>query len=1033
MTATTTSLPAWWQVMPPHRDIRTNKRLDESIFAADLGMVIRGTAPADYQDPVRFFAGTFLSAGLSALLADVTRELAGTGAGNRIVQIETPFGGGKTHTLLALYHLVTNGNAVLGRPELRELLCGAGLADAPDARVAAIVGTDLSAAEPEARPDGTRLHTLWGQVAYQLGGPAGYAIVRRADELRLAPGADALRAVLALGPALILMDELVNYVVGAAAVPVGDTTLKDQTIAFLQQLTAAVAQTPRTVFLLTIPGSQTELYGQAAQDLQQTLFNAAGQVAEIVGRVQTVRTPVQGDDIYEVLRRRLLEQPPDERARRARDDTARRVAEAYVRLYRDAPHDVPQEVREPAYVERMVRVYPFHPDVVRLLYERWGTLPDFQRTRGALRILGMALANLFAANQNVPLVLPAHLDLAPGDLRNELVRVLDNPTFHNVLDSDIAGAGAKTRGIDAGMGREHARFAPAVCAATTIFLWSHSGAATETKGATEAQIRVGVLEPGMQPAIVGNVLNEFRRRLWYLHDTDSTYRFDTQANLNRVIVQKEEGVTAAVARRAVEERLQARVAAAPRGGRPGPGSLTLGGAAAAPADARPYLFPRETQDVADIASLGIVLLHPGQHAPAGAGADKLPPFVPQVLRSYGVRPRQYGNALVVLVPDSALVAEADKAAKRLLALRAAANDAQLALPAHQRQELQRMLADAESAFPQECARIYRTVVVPAGQEQGGLEAFDLGLRAFTGGATLWDDAFAHLASKERYLTSLAPMLLLGERFGVWPRDAAWVSTQRLWDAFTQFPHLPLLAGKGVLVGAIERGATEGVLGYAVGDEAGPPFPSGRFGAHNAALTVEIAPTAFAVTADYAREQIVPKTDPVREIPGEVLLGPSIWPPGSQRRGLPELWNAVVDHYAPQPIAGPEVLTAAICRGVAEGRFSVAIDGGAPVTVPGDLDAARLGARFGVEVARPSKIARKETRFLTIDVQGVEVGQLSKVIQGAIVPLTKGGAKVILRLVIDADNPNGIDPAVLDLTIKETFNQLGLAPDYRQDG
>ncbi|MDP9372702.1 MAG: DUF499 domain-containing protein, partial [Chloroflexota bacterium] len=565
MTATMTSLPTWWQVMPPHRDIRTNKRLNESIFAADLGSVVRGDAPADYQDPVRFFAGTFLSTGLSALLADVLRELAGTGAGNRIVQIETPFGGGKTHTLLALYHLVTSGNIVLGRPELQDLLRSAGLTGAPAARVAAAVGTDLSAAEPEKRPDGTRLHTLWGQVAYQLGGREGYELVRRADELRLAPGADALRAVLALGPALILMDELVNYVVGAAAVPVGDTTLKDQTIAFLQQLTTAVAQTPRAVFLLTIPGSQTELYGQAAKDLQQQLFNAAGQVAEIVGRVQTVRTPVQGDDIYEVLRRRLLEGPADERARRERDGRARRVAEAYVAMYREIPNDVPQEVQEPAYVERMIRAYPFHPDVVRILYERWGTLPDFQRTRGALRILGMALANLFAANQSVPLVLPAHLDLAPGDLRNELVRVLDNPTFHNVLDSDIAGSGAKTVQIDGGMGREHARFAPAVRAATTIFLWSFSGAATETRGATEAQIRIGALEPGMQPAIVGNVLNEFRRRLWYLHETDNTYRFDTQANLNRVIVQKEEGVTAAAARRAVEERIQGLVAAAPKG------------------------------------------------------------------------------------------------------------------------------------------------------------------------------------------------------------------------------------------------------------------------------------------------------------------------------------------------------------------------------------------------------------------------------------------------------------------------------------
>lgn len=1034
MTGPLINVPTWWHVMPPHRDIKTHKRLDESIFAADLGQVVRGAAHADYQDPLRFFAGTFLSTGLSALLADVLRELAGTGAGNRIIQIETPFGGGKTHTLLALYHLVTSGNAVLTRPELKELLREAGLTEAPAARVATIVGTDPSVIQPQESPDGTRLHTLWGRIAHQLGGREGYELVRGADELRLAPGADALRAVLALGPALILMDELVNYVVSAAAVPVGDTTLKDQTIAFLQQLTSAVAQTPRAAFLLTIPGSQTELYGQAAQDLQQTLFNAAGQVAEIVGRVQTVRTPVQGDDIYEVLRRRLLEQPADERARRERDATARRVAEAYVRMYNEIPNDVPQEAREPAYVERMVRAYPFHPDVVRLLYERWGTLPDFQRTRGALRILGMALAGLFAANRSVPLVLPAHIDLAPGDLRNELVRVLDNPTFHNVLDSDIAGAGAKTKGIDDGMGREHARFAPAVRAATTIFLWSHSGAATETKGATEAQIRVGTLEPGMQPAIVGNVLDEFRRRLWYLHEDDRTYRFDTRANLNRVIVQKEEGVAAAAARRAVEEQLASLVSGtAPRGRARGVGPLG-GMVVGAPADARTYVFPGETQDVADVAAVGIVLLNPKDHAPTGAAADRLPPFVAQVLRRYGERPRQHGNALVVLVPDSALVAEADKAAKRLLALRAANNDAQLSLPEGQRRELKGLLEAAERAFPQECARVYRTVVVPAGQEGGGLEAFDLGLRAYATGATLWDDAFAYLATKERYLTSVAPLLLLSDRFGVWPRDATHVSTQRLWDSFVQFPHLPLLAGKQVLVAAIARGADEGLLGYAVGDEAGPPFARGRFGGHNADLTVEIAPTAFAVTADYARDNLVPVVGEVREIPTDLLLDPAIWPQGSQRRGLPEIWNAVTNHYAPRPIAGPEVLAAAVYRGVADRRFSVAIDGGSAATAPGDLDAARLAARVGVELARRTDDrVPKVTRFLTIDARNIEVTQLSKIVTGAIVPLAKGGAKVTLRLVIDADAPGGIDPTVLDLTIKETFNQLGLTPDYRQEG
>jgi hypothetical protein len=1025
-----TTLPAWWQVMLPHRDIRNNKRLDESIFAADLGQVVRGAASNDYVDPIRFFASTYLTAGLTALLADVLRELSGGGSGNRIIQIETPFGGGKTHTLLALYHLIRHREDVIRRPEIAALLNSIGLRNVPDASVAPIVGTDLSTVEAEQQPDGTQIHTLWGHLAYELGGKAGYERIRRADEKRVAPGANVLRELLATGPAkLILMDELVNYIVPAGAITVGTTTLKDQTIAFLQQLTQAVAHTPRAMLLLTIPGSQTELYGQAAKDLQQQVFTAASQTAEVVGRVQTVRTPVQGDDIYEVLRRRLLEQPVSDAAREERERKARTIARAYVQMYRESPQDFPQEVQEQAYIERMVRAYPFHPDVVRVLYERWGTLPDFQRTRGALRILGMTLADLFANNSHEPIILPSHLNLVPGDLRNELVRVLDNSAFNNVLDSDIAGPGAKAVEIDNAMGREHGRFRPAVRTATTIFLWSFSGGTSLTKGANEAQIRAGVLSPDMQGAIVGNVLNEFRRRLWYLHEENNTYRFDTQANLNRVIVQKEESVNAQTARAFVEEQVKTLVTAPTRRNTSGP----LFSSTQAPGDARPYLFPRNSQDVADIASVGIVVLRPSQHAPDNDSITDLPPIVNEIMHRYGERPRQYRNTLVVLVPDAAQVTAAEKSARRLLALKAAAADTQLTLPDHQREELRHQIEAATDAFPQEVGRIYRTAVVSASQEEGGMKRLRLGSRPYVKGATLWDDAFALLASEERYLTTLAPSLLANNYFGIWPRGVGYVSTQKLWDAFTQFPHLPMLAGKHVLVNSIATGCDGGVLGYAVGDAEGPPFAAGRFGKHNSTLQVDIAPTSWLLTAEEARKRIIPKSDPVREIPPELLIDPAMWPSGSQRRPLASIWAAIENHYAPRSVDGLHVLSAALHAGVAQGFFRVSINSGEPGTDLSGIDITRLRNLNDIELVRTTPPPPERPRFLEIDVRNVDPTHLSKIMTGVIVPLRNQGASVTLRLVIDADAPEGIAPEVMELTIKETFKQLGLTPDYKQSG
>ena len=391
------------------------------------------------------------------------------------------------------------------------------------------------------------------------------------------------------------------------------------------------------------------------------------------------------------------------------------------------------------------------------------------------------------------------------------------------------------------------------------------------------------------------------------------------------------------------------------------------------------------------------------------------------------------NTLVVLVPDSNLVGEAIKAARRLLALRAARADHQLALPENQREELKQLLNNAEHAFPQEVARIYRSVVIPADAGKGSMERFDLGLRSFISGATLWDDAFELLAAKDRYLDALAPSLLASDHFGIWPKGADAVATQKLWEAFVQFPHLPMLADKAVLVHAIAKGSTEGVLGYAVSDEHGPPFESdrSRFGTHNVQLTVDIAPTTWVVTAAYAREHLVPRTDPVREIPADLLTDASIWPTGSNRRRLDDIWAALVTHYAPRPIDGKHVLTAALHAGMARDQFRLAIDGGEPTIDSAQLTPSRVEHLRGVELVRPQGGRQHKPRLLTIDVSNVELPQLSKITTGVIVPLKNQGATVRLRLVIDADAPQGLDPEVIELTVKETLKQLGLDPTYEQ--
>jgi hypothetical protein len=331
-----------------------------------------------------------------------------------------------------------------------------------------------------------------------------------------------------------------------------------------------------------------------------------------------------------------------------------------------------------------------------------------------------------------------------------------------------------------------------------------------------------------------------------------------------------------------------------------------------------------------------------------------------------------------------------------------------------------MLRTAADAFPKEAGRIYRSVVIPAGLDKGGMERFDLGVRPFTRGSTLWDDAFSRLRAEERYLDSLAPSLLASNHFQVWPRDAAYMSTQRLWDAFVQFPHLPMLAGKPVLVDAITRGCNDGLLGYAAGDVEGPPFQTGRFGTYNRELNVEISPATWVLKADYARVTLVPHTTLIHEIPPTLLQDPAIWPTGSGRRALRDVWSAVESHYAPAKIADPSVLVAAIHEGVAHGLYRVAVGGGEPGDDVGIIGFDGLAGLEGVELVRAAKEPSKRPRFLQIDVRNVEPGHLSKIMTGVIVPLRNQGATVTLRMVIDADAPEGIAPEVLELTVKETF-------------
>ena len=281
----------WRMVVTPHEDIRQG-RFDASVFAANLGHVLAGQGAVDYRDPTTFFSKTYMTRGLSRLLREMMERLSGkTKSSEPVIQLQTPFGGGKTHTLLCMYHLAKSPKEVSKLDSVKKLVDAAGLKEVPPASVAAIVGTALNVNHDR---------TPWGEMAHQLGGDSLYGMMAKDDEQKTAPGTKLIGEMLeTAGPCVILIDEILSYMINAGGIQVGEGTLRGTTMTFLQQLTEAVSNCLHAVLVVTLTSQLAEYLDENAERAYQSL-------RKVMGRVETVKTPVEGEEIYEVIRRRLF-------------------------------------------------------------------------------------------------------------------------------------------------------------------------------------------------------------------------------------------------------------------------------------------------------------------------------------------------------------------------------------------------------------------------------------------------------------------------------------------------------------------------------------------------------------------------------------------------------------------------------------------------------------------------------------------------------------------------------------------------------
>ncbi len=789
----------------PRKDVMAGE-LTESRFAAGLEDVAAGTAADTYGKPESFFAQTYPSEGLRTLLNEALGRVGGTRPdAASVLRLETNFGGGKTHNLIALFHAARTGIPADLAATFMDTAVLAGAGTTPPT-VAVFVGTSAGASTfPTVH--GVAARTPWGYLALQIGGHEAYEIVRGDDETLSAPGSDQLKRVFNRKPVLILIDEIARYLSAASARKVADSTLAKQTLSFLMALLEAADSSERVVVVITTAG-ETDAFAADTEDLAATLK----EVASLLARKELVLRPSGEADLPKILARRLFQTDlahlPEKKA------VALRYAEAAEAAHA-AGLDLPPEALSGSYANAIEASYPFHPDLVRVLDKRLSTIPNFQRTRGALRLLARAVRRTWDNGIDLDLIHLHHLDLSDTALAEDLSSRIDRPLYEPVIRADIAqqagGAPSHADDVDARMGTPYGRRL-----ATAAYLFSLT---RDVPGVSASDLYGAVLSPGDDANLIVKALDGLESTCWYLHADVRGYRFSTEASLVRLVQEAEEKIPGSKVReratRILSEQFKDSALKVRR----------------AWEDAK---VPDNSEDAY------LVVYHWDDFGDA-LGVDPASPVPAKIVETYEKSPsggvREYRNRLLFLSPNSNGHELMLKAVRRLLALEQLRATPELlaTLSQEKRADVGKQASEATGLARVAVCNHVNVLYVPG---TGGLETVVLG--TVTSASLVPNQTDAIL---ER-LESMEKTLVAGSK----PLDPAYVRsklgaqfdmpqpTMEVARAFARRPDLKLVLDRQQLVNLLGAGVRNGIWEYqAPGSRAdgwataGRPGPTPRLG------------------------------------------------------------------------------------------------------------------------------------------------------------------------------------------------------------
>ena len=826
-------LKPWREVIVPHADVATGS-FTVAEFAADLELVRNKQGSPEYVDPGLFFERTYLTAGLRELLTLGVKRVSGKG-GQPVINCQTNFGGGKTHSLIALHHLFSGLPLEALPAEVGELVRSAGVDELPSVRQAIVVGNRFPAGQVHAKDDGTQVFTIWGEIAWQLGGAESYALVAESDRNRTNPG-DSIRQVLArAAPCLVLIDEWVAYARELYArddLPGGSF---DSQFGFAQALTEAARGTEGAMLVVSIPASEGSKTSAEAAASSLEVGGVAGREAlerltNVVSRQAEQWQPARGDESFEIVRRRLF-QPLDDTCQADRNATA----EAFGELYRSQRGDFPSECAEMGYVERIKTAYPVHPEVFDRLYEDWSTVERFQRTRGVLRLMAAVINSLWESGDRSPLILPCSIPLVDSRVNGELAGKLPD-YWAPVLDADVDGPASRAWQIDREtphLGAHHATRR----AARTIFLGATPNIRSANRGIEIERIRLGSVFAGEKAGFIADAINRLAAQAPHLYVDRDRYWFDLQQNVTRTAREDAARLLAGdkhEVRTEIERRLKAER---------GDGDFR-----------RVHVAPATSGDVADDPMARLVVLGPDH--PHIAKAEESPALAAArgLLDRRATTPRQYRNMLVFAACDQRALEGLEQATADYLAWSGICTRVdELNLDAHQRTQATSRRDQSDDAVGLRLAEAYRYVLVPRQDDPVGPVTFDVSTLDQQGSVA--QRASRRLVSEGTLATQFPPVMLRlkldAELASRWADGH--VAAGQLWEDFARYVYLPRLRDQDVLLATIEKGVaffTWQVEGFALA--AGVDAVTGRYlqleaGSHPG----PISPMSLLVRPDFA--------------------------------------------------------------------------------------------------------------------------------------------------------------------------------------